>query len=222
MDKLRAFDFFTVVLPGAILLASFTFIFNGFDFIESKTFFVTAIILFLPAYMIIGSINTFLGLHFERWIDQLLIFINVKSQEHPVDKILANFSNVREVITELYPDLENVSPEWQADAVFEKCRIILYQKEFSARAQSIAIQATFYRNLVPVFLIIFIFLLIALFFSGDCIHPLIHQYSVCLIPISSLFLIISRWRSQKLYLQWFWEVLNNIDAYFKTSKITKS
>lgn len=222
MDKLRAFDFFTVVLPGAILLASLTFMMNGFDYIESETFFVTAIILFLPAYMIIGSFNTFLGYHFERWIDQLLIFIKCKAKEHPVDKILANYSNVIEVITDIYPELENVSPERQADAVFEKCRVILYQKEFSARAQSVAIQATFYRNLVPVFLIIFFMLLVALFLPAECIHPWIHQHSTCLIFFTLLFLLLSRWRSQKLFVQWFWEVLNNIDAYFKISKITKS
>lgn len=223
MDKLRAFEFFTVLLPAGLVVLISSYFLGLKVPSELADDNLLVIVLFLPVCYFMGYFLSKFGLKIESIIDKC------RKKEHPIVKILDKFPNVKSEIQQLYPELDDLKDkekrtdaekkseiENRSDAIFVKCRVFLYQQSFGERAQSIATQATFFRNLVPSMLILIICLIVGFF----CENPLqISPYQlISIIACLLVMLYFSRVFSQNLYKDWFKEVLENMDVYFKFSK----
>ncbi len=217
MDKLRAFEFFTVLLPAGLVVLISSYFLGLKVPSELADDNLLVIVLFLPVCYFMGYFLSKFGLKIESIIDKC------RKKEHPIVKILDKYPNVKSEIQNLYPQLKDLEGtenrsdlENRSDAIFVKCKVFLYQQSFGERAQSISIQATFFRNLVPSMLILIISLIVGYCFE----NPLqISPYQLISI-IACLFVMLyfSRVFSQNLYKDWFKEVLENMDVYFKFSK----
>lgn len=218
MDKLRAFDFFTTMIPGMLLTGYLLYILKGETFFMQDGFFLRLILLLLPVFLVFGHLISVFGYWFETKIDRISNFISKSKTEHPLVKIFPKYQFVEKEIIILFPELkkENANPSVFYDSIFDKCRILIYQQDFSERAQSISIQATFYRNMVAFSVLLVLIQLVCSFFLDKYIAVGFEPAHLWIISVGIFVLgIYSRWISQNLYKKWFYEILNNAEIYFK-------
>lgn len=220
MDRLRYFDFFTIMLPGLIFVGFMCYLWLGDDFFTKDGPFLRLATLLLPAYLFFGNLFSILGKALEGWIDQLT---NKSTVKHPLVNIIPeNYGFVEAQIYELFPSVklkDGSKDEKYYDAIFEKCRVLVYQQTYGDRPQSIATLATLYRNLMGVFICTLI-IIISLKFVGNLSHTYLNesQYFIITIVVLVLLVYYSRIISQKLYFYWFHDVLKNTEVYFQTLK----
>lgn len=206
MDKLRAFEFFTVLLPAGVVVLISAYILGIKLPDELANDNLINLIFFIPICYFMGYFISSFGYKIESIIDK--IFKN----EHPLNNILKNYEEVETKILELFPKLKT-EKENVKDKIFDKCRIILYQQSYGERAQSMSMQATFFRNLLPSCLLI-----MCVFIGSYCCNNRLQLTGIQL--SGGLFFLVvifffARIFSQDLYKKWFREVLNNIEIYFK-------
>jgi len=219
MDKIRLFEFITVVLP-ALLFALLLMLIFGIEFPDeldsgSLLFLIAA----LPVSLFLGHLLSHFGDKSEYYIGK------VTKQKHPIVDILNNqFPEVRDDLKKMFPNtVTDNSKDGEMDSLFDKGRTLLYQQDYSERAESIAMQATFFRNIIPIALILFFcYWLSYLLGCNETINELWWLVHLWFTITVILILFTARFLSQKLYKAWFKEVLKNLEIYFKTKNINNN
>lgn len=226
MDKLRPFDFLAVLMPGIVLTCFVIYLRLGNVIFEKDGIFISAIVLMLPLYLFIGHLLSVLGAFMEKIIDN--------GKKHPVIEIFEKYPDVEREMVSLFPppktdsevskvgDATNPTPtdnstDIDYDYLFEKCRVLNYQQTYAEKAQSMSANATFYRNMVACFFVIFFVSIAIKWTNWSSHHIIVERNSFIFMLVAIVVLAIyCRYLSQKIYTFWFHEVLKNIDIYFKT------
>ncbi len=230
MEKANLFEYLTKLLPGALL----TFLLAHLLGLESYLDFATnpvisgLILLLFGFYM--GELLSIGGAKLEEEIDKIC------KAEHPLIKIVEGTEknadpdqpNADGKYTKLVKHFEQNVPvdgdnEMKRDVyntLFYKAKSYVYSQGNSDRLINISTQATFYRNMVFLFLTTFLSLLVysilkifAILKHCNCYDmqyikndkDLTNIVTFCFLCLIMIF--ISRYLSQRLYKKWFKEVL---------------
>ena len=215
MNKIGAFYFITEVLPAFVVILFLSFLFK-FDlaFGDKSNPSLLLLAIYLPLSMILGAAITKMGYWAESKLDKFF------KLPHPIVEIFAKFPVVKSGLRQLFPT-ETFSDDSSddMDALFEKGRILFYQKPYSSKAKDIMMMALFFRNLVSIAMI----LILGLWFKYLFFSYFGWSFTK-IIAVSILFLFVGylgRYFSQKLYQGWMYEILKNLEIYFLTEHKTE-
>jgi ACR3 family arsenite efflux pump ArsB len=223
MDKLRTFDFISVLLPGLVATMIIIYLWQGEAFFSKDGPIITLSILLIPVYLFVGHIISNLGQSLETLLDKIYLYFYPKKPKHPLVSIFDNYAFAYFKMTSLFPELESVSPDSKKyDHIFTKCKYLIYQQTYGERAQSISTLATFYRNLNALFSILSLVMLIMYYKDISIPFASSKHEGLAFIFICICISILSRILSQNLYRRWFHEVLTNTELYFKTQNFKKN
>ncbi len=227
MDKVTHRDFYMIILPGIILTIGLHAIFPVFSlsFISTSEQFQSLLLILLIGY-IIGHPLFYLGGWLESIIDRLF------SNEHPIINLIdkgvlgIEGSALKDAIYSCFGvNLNNVEVAnkiMHYDNTFTLIKQYTYQQSFSDILKSLTYKATMFRNLIPVCIIFIAALITVIFFpfliKQECLLFETNIWiKLILIALLVFFIISLRLISQKIYLEWFKEVLSYFYIFMRTN-----
>ena len=127
MDKIRLFEFITVVLPALVFILLLMLIFG----VELPQELDSESLLFLIAALPISLFFGHLFSHFGGWVEHFIG--KVIKQKHPiVDIFNKQFPEVRDDLSKMFPNtVKDNSNDGEMDKLFDKGRTLLYQQAVS-------------------------------------------------------------------------------------------
>lgn len=209
MNKLGVFHFFTIILPAYILILASSFLLGikmPYNAQEDK---LVIFAVLYPFALFLGAVITRMGYWMEAQIDK------ISGKPHPIVQIFKDYPEVKNKLKSLF-NFNNLNEEdsIEMDNLFEKGRILIYQQTYSDRIKNKGMLATFFRNLIPISIIV---LLIFLYSCIDGPFRYIHYCVKITIPLLIIGVIVyARLLSQSEFKNWMKDILKNLEVYFLT------